>query len=154
MVIWASYNIIFNNIVLQYCNYYCDYCAICQGPAVVRRVWRASGGPTVTTAALYTVPMATAATRRQVPVSAAMDTGDPPVRRVSDETDSYAAGLTAVCVYADGLSLLLSGCSAGWHGDQCSTPCPSCGQSYHCDHVTGECDCPPGYTGPLCDQGT
>ena len=82
MIIWASYDLIiyYYSILISI--------VICQEPAVVRRVWRASGAPTVTTAAPNTVPMATAATRRRAPASVAMGTGDPPVRRVSDETDS------------------------------------------------------------------
>ncbi|KAG7453511.1 hypothetical protein JOB18_019539 [Solea senegalensis] len=38
------------------------------------------------------------------------------------------------------------------YGEQCSMSCPSCGESYRCHHVTGECDCLPGYTGHNCDQ--
>lgn len=44
-------------------------------------------------------------------------------------------------------------CRPGTYGEQCSMPCPSCGLSYRCHHVTGKCDCLPGHTGPNCDQG-
>lgn len=54
---------------------------------------------------------------------------------------------------AHSLSSCLPECRAGMYGEQCSMSCPSCGQSYRCHHVTGECDCLPGYTGHNCDQG-
>uniref|UniRef100_A0A3B4XIA8 Platelet endothelial aggregation receptor 1 n=1 Tax=Seriola lalandi dorsalis TaxID=1841481 RepID=A0A3B4XIA8_SERLL len=58
------------------------------------------------------------------------------------------------CVTSGLASLFyLPECRAGMYGEQCSMSCPSCGQSYRCHHVTGECDCLPGYTGHNCDQG-
>uniref|UniRef100_A0A3B4GMT9 Platelet endothelial aggregation receptor 1-like n=1 Tax=Pundamilia nyererei TaxID=303518 RepID=A0A3B4GMT9_9CICH len=59
----------------------------------------------------------------------------------------------ARCVHCLISALLFpSECRTGTYGDQCSMRCQSCGQSYRCHHVTGECDCLPGYTGPNCDQ--
>lgn len=57
----------------------------------------------------------------------------------------------AICF--DFLPFCLPECRAGMYGEQCSMSCPSCGESYRCNHVTGECYCPPGYTGPNCNQG-
>lgn len=62
--------------------------------------------------------------------------------------------LLSACPLLDSLFISrLPECRAGMYGDQCSMSCPSCGQSYRCHHVTGECDCLPGHTGANCDQG-
>ena len=54
--------------------------------------------------------------------------------------------------------------SAGWHGPDCSTPCPDgtwgpgCNQSCDCAHgatcsaQSGVCSCTPGWHGPRCHQ--
>ncbi|NWZ58543.1 PEAR1 protein, partial [Haliaeetus albicilla] len=59
---------------------------------------------------------------------------------------------------------LLSPHSAGWHGPDCSMPCPagtwgpSCNRSCECAHgaacdpQSGTCSCPPGWQGPHCLQ--
>ena len=63
--------------------------------------------------------------------------------------------------------MILGGCfcSPGWYGDDCTLPCPSgkfgqscsqvcqCEGGSECDMVTGQCRCPSGLMGKVCDQG-
>lgn len=51
------------------------------------------------------------------------------------------------------LSSLSVECSAGLYGEKCSRQCPQCVHASSCHHITGECQCLPGFTGPLCEQG-
>lgn len=51
--------------------------------------------------------------------------------------------------------VLFSVCPPGFYGHHCSQPCPQCVHSNGpCHHVSGHCDCLPGFSGPLCNQGT
>ncbi|WAR15333.1 MEGF6-like protein [Mya arenaria] len=45
----------------------------------------------------------------------------------------------------------ISECPKGTHGDYCSERC-DCKNEASCDHVTGSCDCKPGYTGLSCQE--
>lgn len=45
-------------------------------------------------------------------------------------------------------------CSPGYFGHRCSQTCPQCVHSNGpCHHVTGQCDCFPGFRGALCNEG-
>ena len=45
-------------------------------------------------------------------------------------------------------------CSPGFYGHRCSQTCPQCVHSSGpCHHITGLCDCLPGFTGALCNEG-
>uniref|UniRef100_A0A8C2BWC6 Multiple EGF-like-domains 10 n=1 Tax=Cyprinus carpio TaxID=7962 RepID=A0A8C2BWC6_CYPCA len=45
-------------------------------------------------------------------------------------------------------------CSPGFFGHRCSQACPHCiHSSGPCHHVTGQCDCLPGFKGALCNEG-
>ena len=44
-------------------------------------------------------------------------------------------------------------CYHSSYGTDCASKC-DCMTEEPCDHVTGECFCPPGYTGDQCDKGT
>uniref|UniRef100_A0A8D3EBW1 Multiple EGF-like-domains 6b n=1 Tax=Scophthalmus maximus TaxID=52904 RepID=A0A8D3EBW1_SCOMX len=48
---------------------------------------------------------------------------------------------------------LLCACEAGRFGSGCEERC-RCSHGVACHHVTGECQCPPGWRGKLCDKGT
>ncbi|KAL7988822.1 hypothetical protein Chor_007741 [Crotalus horridus] len=44
-------------------------------------------------------------------------------------------------------------CSPGFYGHRCNQACPQCVHSSGpCHHVTGLCDCLPGFTGALCNE--
>lgn len=50
---------------------------------------------------------------------------------------------------------LIPVCSPGFYGHRCSQTCPQCVHSSGpCHHITGLCDCLPGFTGALCNEGT
>lgn len=56
---------------------------------------------------------------------------------------------------SDSLSSLVPVCSPGFYGHRCSQTCPQCVHSSGpCHHITGLCDCLPGFTGALCNEGT
>lgn len=56
---------------------------------------------------------------------------------------------------SDTLSPLVPVCSPGFYGHRCSQTCPQCVHSSGpCHHITGLCDCLPGFTGALCNEGT
>lgn len=42
-------------------------------------------------------------------------------------------------------------CSNGQYGLNCSEPC-RCENGGKCHHISGECTCAPGFTGPLCSE--
>ena len=42
-------------------------------------------------------------------------------------------------------------CPDGYYGLDCSSTC-SCGNGAKCDHVTGDCSCPPGWVGDNCNE--
>ncbi|KAG2462613.1 MEG10 protein, partial [Polypterus senegalus] len=45
-------------------------------------------------------------------------------------------------------------CLANTFGRDCTQRCPPCVHSTAtCHHITGQCDCDPGYMGPLCSEG-
>lgn len=45
-------------------------------------------------------------------------------------------------------------CSPGYFGHRCSQSCPQCVHSNGpCHHITGQCDCLPGFKGTLCNEG-
>lgn len=47
--------------------------------------------------------------------------------------------------------MFYSACPAGSYGAGCSNKC-DCANSAECDHKTGDCLCPAGWTGRRCDQ--
>ena len=47
------------------------------------------------------------------------------------------------------LSEVCAACRPGFYGAGCRLEC-QCPSGDPCDHVTGECSCPPGYTGTAC----
>lgn len=47
---------------------------------------------------------------------------------------------------------LPAACPHGWFGEACAQRC-QCPPGAACHHVTGECRCPRGFTGPGCEQG-
>ena len=49
------------------------------------------------------------------------------------------------------LNLFFSACPPGTYGENCKFLC-GCKHGF-CDHVTGVCDCSPGYRGKFCDLG-
>lgn len=45
-------------------------------------------------------------------------------------------------------------CSPGFYGHRCSQSCPQCVHNTGpCHHITGQCECLPGFSGSLCNQG-
>lgn len=48
-------------------------------------------------------------------------------------------------------SSLFSACLPGTFGADCSQVC-TCPHGTSCHHISGECGCPPGYTGNSCEQ--
>lgn len=48
--------------------------------------------------------------------------------------------------------LFSTACPDGFYGLECRQAC-DCLNGAHCDPVTGQCQCPPGWTGPRCAQG-
>ncbi|EPB74279.1 EGF-like domain protein [Ancylostoma ceylanicum] len=92
------------------------------------------------------------------------------------EPGRFGAGCRGICACSNGASCDgVSGactCTPGWRGKRCDRPCPDgrygeecrficdCATSNdttlynpfvaRCDHVTGDCRCPPGWTGPDC----
>eukprot|EP00057_Strongylocentrotus_purpuratus_P031007 XP_783327.2 PREDICTED: receptor-type tyrosine-protein phosphatase F [Strongylocentrotus purpuratus] len=48
------------------------------------------------------------------------------------------------------VEVIVRGCPAGFWGRGCDQDCPNCLNGGICDDVTGECVCPPGFTGQLC----
>lgn len=56
---------------------------------------------------------------------------------------------------ADHISPSPSVCPPGFYGHSCAQPCPLCVHSSGpCHHVSGACECLPGFSGALCNQGT
>lgn len=49
------------------------------------------------------------------------------------------------------LPFLFTACLPGFYGQICSQRC-HCAHGTSCNHVTGECGCPPGFTGMSCEQ--
>lgn len=134
--------------------------------AAVSHAQRVCGGATVTRPVSSIAPTVIRAWGKAEHVCVVRATGELPVRTVSvfigqltHNTNLIRRNpelclidcVTSALVYS--LSLCLAECRVGMYGDQCSMSCPSCSQSYRCHHVTGECDCLPGHTGPNCDQG-
>ncbi|KAK6024949.1 EGF-like domain protein [Ostertagia ostertagi] len=92
------------------------------------------------------------------------------------EPGHFGAGCRGVCTCANGATCdAVSGactCTPGWRGKRCDRPCPDgrygaecrficdCATTNdtalynpfvaRCDHITGDCRCPPGWTGPDC----
>lgn len=56
-------------------------------------------------------------------------------------------------IITSNLHLLRSACEPGLFGAGCEERC-QCVHGASCHHVTGECQCPPGWRGKLCDKGT
>lgn len=54
-------------------------------------------------------------------------------------------------LYAQPVSLCVSACLPGTFGEGCAQRC-TCPQGTSCHHVSGECGCPPGFTGSGCEQ--
>ncbi len=46
----------------------------------------------------------------------------------------------------------LTECPEGYYGDDCAGVC-ACENVARCDHITGECNCPAGWTGEACSEG-
>ena len=49
------------------------------------------------------------------------------------------------------LSLYISACMKGFYGLDCLEAC-LCDSDKPCDHITGKCKCPPGFTGNSCQD--
>lgn len=49
-------------------------------------------------------------------------------------------------------AFLCSACDSGLFGVGCEERC-QCAHGVSCHHITGECQCPPGWRGKLCDKG-
>ena len=47
---------------------------------------------------------------------------------------------------------MFAACPKGFYGNQCALKC-DCQNSVDCDHVTGRCQCAPGWHGPQCEEG-
>ena len=50
------------------------------------------------------------------------------------------------------MSYVSSACAAGQYGEHCSGQC-LCQNGGSCDSETGQCSCPPGWTGAACELG-
>lgn len=49
-------------------------------------------------------------------------------------------------------ALFPTACPDGFYGIECQHAC-NCQNGAHCDHITGQCHCHPGWTGPRCAHG-
>lgn len=56
-------------------------------------------------------------------------------------------------IITSNLHLLGLACEPGLYGAGCEERC-QCVHGASCHHVTGECQCPPGWRGKHCDKGT
>ncbi|XP_037088770.1 receptor-type tyrosine-protein phosphatase mu-like isoform X2 [Pollicipes pollicipes] len=77
---------------------------------------------------------------------------DKPDVQVSDAGVYWLAYLT-YRIYLSATRLIVRGCPANFFGDQCDKRCPHCLHGGQCHDVTGQCVCPPGFTGPRCETG-
>ncbi|XP_068225644.1 uncharacterized protein [Palaemon carinicauda] len=64
------------------------------------------------------------------------------------EMDDGQPGGAKACAVA----IIRRECPANRYGDQCSLWCPDCMHGGICDAETGECVCPPGLRGELCEE--
>lgn len=53
------------------------------------------------------------------------------------------------------ICLILTACSDGFYGNECTETCGNCFMNAVCDKVTGQCpgQCESGWQGSLCKQG-
>ncbi|XP_068232781.1 uncharacterized protein [Palaemon carinicauda] len=49
-------------------------------------------------------------------------------------------------------NIIIRDCEAGKYGVKCQNACPDCKNGGECHSYTGECICPPGFTGELCQK--
>lgn len=57
----------------------------------------------------------------------------------------------ALTLYAERLCVSSEACSKGFFGEGCEQSC-DCVHSASCHHVTGRCECEPGWRGARCDK--
>lgn len=132
--------------------------ALCTPPVLQSVMWvglgrSASSSATVTTAASATGGPDGAAAAPAGSESAARGVsgrGLMPKRRAHRHCD--ITGSAAVCTFVIKIILLSSACDPGLFGAGCEARC-QCARGASCNHVTGECQCPPGWRGKLCDKG-
>ena len=60
--------------------------------------------------------------------------------------DAVMSGCVRHCTVLSQGAVCANPCLPGTHGLDCSLEC-DCYNGAECDHVTGQCRCPPGYTG-------
>lgn len=61
--------------------------------------------------------------------------------------------ILCICNYILYYIFHFSACEPGLFGAGCEERC-QCGHGATCHHITGECQCPAGWRGKLCDKGT
>lgn len=95
------------------------------------------------------------APRMRAHASARQDSEEPPASAVSAHTHHLCLSHDNMSVFSSALfSWCFPVCSPGFFGHRCSQACPHCVHSKGpCHHVTGQCDCQPGFKGALCNEG-
>lgn len=71
------------------------------------------------------------------------------------QAGNYCTGsiVLFLLIVTSNLHLLCSACEPGLFGAGCEERC-QCVHGASCHHVSGECQCPPGWRAKLCDKGT
>uniref|UniRef100_A0A8C5NPF6 MEG11 protein n=1 Tax=Junco hyemalis TaxID=40217 RepID=A0A8C5NPF6_JUNHY len=81
-----------------------------------------------------------------------------------ESRDSCVPHCSQECVHGRCVAPEMCQCEPGWHGPDCSLPCPAgtwgpgcnrscdCAHGAPCDPQSGTCHCPPGWQGPQCLQ--
>lgn len=116
-------------------------------------VLRAAGGRTAPCP--VTARTGRPAPRMRAHASARQDSEEPPASAVSAHTHHLCLSHDNMSVFSSALfSWCFPVCSPGFFGHRCSQACPHCVHSKGpCHHVTGQCDCQPGFKGALCNEG-